>query len=84
MLLRTVPIGYNCLGKSLRPSLPSKQKGILTGIRVERAERGSPGEFDWLDNLSADELRELITKALQDGIASGDVIIEPVSPTMKQ
>ena len=37
-----------------------KEKGILSGKRVERSERGSPGEFDWLENTSADELKAFI------------------------
>jgi hypothetical protein len=34
--------------------------------RVERAERGGPGEFDWLENMSAEELRAFINDALKD------------------
>ena len=37
-----------------------KEKDILSGKRVERSERGSPGEFDWLENASADELKAFI------------------------
>src|SRR5262249_28811124 len=37
----------------------TKEIGVLAGIRVERSERGAPGEFDWLDKLSVDELRAL-------------------------
>jgi hypothetical protein len=33
-----------------------KEIGVLSGIRIERSERGAPGEFDWLDRLSVDEL----------------------------
>jgi hypothetical protein len=50
-----------------------KEKGVLSGKRIERAERGGPGEFEWLENLSADQLRELINTALRDGVVSGDV-----------
>ena len=32
---------------------------MLSGIRIERSERGMPGEFDWLEKLSVDELRLL-------------------------
>ena len=32
------------------------------GNRIERLERGAPGEFDWLERLSVEEL-----KALADG-----------------
>src|SRR5262249_33331230 len=38
-----------------------KEIGILSGIRIERAERGMPGEFD---NMSADELRAYIRSQL--------------------
>ena len=37
----------------------TKEIGVLTGIRIERSERGQPGEFDWLDKLSLEELRAL-------------------------
>jgi phage terminase small subunit len=40
----------------------TKEIGVLAGIRIERSERGGPGEFDWLDKLSVEEL-----KALADG-----------------
>ena len=36
-----------------------KEIGVLSGIRIERSERGMPGEFDWLEKLSVDELRLL-------------------------
>src|SRR5262245_39566336 len=38
-----------------------KEIGILSGIRIERAERGIPGEFD---NMSVDELRAYIRSQL--------------------
>src|SRR5215813_9231841 len=37
----------------------TKEIGVLSGIRIERSERGQPGEFDWLDKLSVEELRLL-------------------------
>ena len=37
----------------------TKEIGVLAGIRIERSERGMPGEFDWLEKLSVDELRAL-------------------------
>ena len=37
----------------------TKEIGVLTRIRIERSERGQPGEFDWLDKLSVEELRVL-------------------------
>ena len=37
----------------------TKEIGVLTGIRIERSERGMPGEFDWVDKLTVDELRLL-------------------------
>lgn len=36
-----------------------KEIGVLSGKRIERSERGAPGEFDWLDKLSVEELRLL-------------------------
>jgi hypothetical protein len=38
----------------------SEEKGILSGKRVERSERGSPGDFEWIENASAEELQALI------------------------
>jgi hypothetical protein len=37
----------------------TKEIGVLAGIRIERSERGQPGEFDWLDKLDVNELRLL-------------------------
>ena len=37
----------------------SKEISVLLGIRIERSERGGPGEFDWIDRLNVDELRAL-------------------------
>lgn len=34
-----------------------REKGILSGKRVERSERGIPGEFAEIDDMSPDELR---------------------------
>jgi hypothetical protein len=36
-----------------------KEIGVLSGIRIERSERGQPGEFDWLEKLSVEELQLL-------------------------
>jgi len=37
----------------------TKEIGVLAGIRIERSERGQPGEFDWVDKLDVNELRLL-------------------------
>jgi phage terminase small subunit len=39
-----------------------KEKGVLTGVRVERNEQGSPGEFADLENVTADELKAFVAK----------------------
>jgi hypothetical protein len=36
-----------------------KEASVLAGIRIERLERGGPGEFQWLDQLSIKELQLL-------------------------
>ena len=41
-----------------------KEKGVLSGKRVERSEAGQPGEFAHLENMSTDELRAFIQQAL--------------------
>jgi hypothetical protein len=43
-----------------------REKGVLSGKRIERSERGQPGEFADLDNMSAGELAEFIRKQAQD------------------
>ena len=42
---------------------------MLAGIRIERLERGAPGEFDWVEKLTVEELRAL---------ARGELDIEAV------
>jgi len=37
----------------------AKEIAVLLGIRIERSERGGPGEFDWVDRLNLEELRAL-------------------------
>jgi hypothetical protein len=37
----------------------AKEIAVLLGIRIERSERGAPGEFDWVDRLNLEELRAL-------------------------
>jgi phage terminase small subunit len=36
-----------------------KELGVLSGLRIERAERGGPGEFAWVEKLSVEELQLL-------------------------
>jgi phage terminase small subunit len=42
-----------------------REKGVLSGRRLERSERGMPGEFADLDNMSADELRAALERELE-------------------
>jgi phage terminase small subunit len=37
-----------------------KEKGSLSGKRIERSERGELGEFDWLERASEQQLVEFI------------------------
>jgi hypothetical protein len=37
-----------------------KEKGVLSGKRVERRESGAPGDFGWIENASAEELQAFI------------------------
>jgi hypothetical protein len=37
----------------------TKEIAVLLGIRIERSERGGPGEFEWVDRLNLEELRAL-------------------------
>jgi hypothetical protein len=53
-----------------------KEKGVLSGKRVERSERGAPGKFDWLEDLSADELRAFIDGKLDiESYRQGDAAV---------
>jgi hypothetical protein len=38
-----------------------KEKGVLSGNRIERSERGAPGKFDWIENATAEQLEEFIS-----------------------
>jgi hypothetical protein len=42
-----------------------REKGVLSGKRVERSERGVPGEYADLENMSADELRAVLERELE-------------------
>jgi hypothetical protein len=54
----------------------TKEIGVLAGIRIERSERGAPGEFDWLDKLSVDELRLLADGKLDiESYRQGDAAV---------
>jgi phage terminase small subunit len=49
-----------------------KEKGVLSGQRVERRESGSPGEFAELENMTADELRAFLREE-DDTVSDGSV-----------
>ena len=40
----------------------TKEKGVLSGQRVEPSEQGQPGEFADLEKMSADELRHFLLR----------------------
>jgi hypothetical protein len=46
-----------------------KEIGILSGIRIERSERGQPREFDWMERASEQQLVEFI----ETGVVPKDV-----------
>jgi phage terminase small subunit len=48
-----------------------REKGVLSGKRVERSERGAPGEYADLENMTADELREQFA-ALVSAVAAAE------------
>jgi hypothetical protein len=52
----------------------TKEIGVLSGIRIERSERGQPGEFEWLNKLSPEELRDLADGKLniRDYVGDGE------------
>jgi phage terminase small subunit len=49
-----------------------KEKGVLSGQRVERRESGSPGEFAELENMTADELRAFLREK-DETVSDGSV-----------
>ena len=51
--------GAIAVGQWAAATAALKEIGVLSGIRIERSERGQPGEFDWLDKLSVEELQAL-------------------------
>ena len=63
-------------GQSAAAVAALKEIGVLSGIRIERSERGSPGEYDFIDKLSVEDLRllaagELDLAQFQPGVGSG-------------
>jgi phage terminase small subunit len=46
-----------------------KEKGVLSGKRIERRETGEPGEFQWMERASEQQLVEFI----ETGVAPKDV-----------
>lgn len=49
-----------------------REKGILSGKRVERSEHGTPGEFDWLENATENELRAFVEDGVVPAGEGGD------------
>jgi hypothetical protein len=45
-----------------------KEKGVLSGKRIERSERGQPGEFADLDNMTAEQLADFIRKQAEGSL----------------
>jgi phage terminase small subunit len=45
-----------------------KEKGVLSGKRVERRESGAPGEFADLENMTAEQLAEFIRKQAEESL----------------
>jgi hypothetical protein len=52
-----------------------REKGVLSGKRVERSERGVSGEYADLENMTADELRA----ALVEGLEAAGLRIEDIA-----
>jgi phage terminase small subunit len=49
--------GAIAVGQWAAATAALKEIGVLSGIRIERLERGGPGEFSWLEKLSVQELQ---------------------------
>ena len=46
-------------GQTAAAVVALKEIGVLAGIRIERAEHGRAGEFEWLERLGPEDLRRL-------------------------
>jgi len=42
-----------------------KERGVLTGVRVEKREMGAPGEFAWMEKLTTEQLRGFVEGTLE-------------------
>jgi hypothetical protein len=55
-----------------------REKGILSGKRVERSERGPPGEFADLENMSTEQLKQFVLVNLEAlGVRPQDLLAGP-------
>jgi hypothetical protein len=45
-----------------------KEKGVLSGKRVERRESGAPGEFAEIENMTAEQLADFIRKQAEESL----------------
>ena len=50
-----------------------REKGVLSGKRVERSERGQPGEFEAIENMTAEELQNYLASPDLDDEHEGSV-----------
>ena len=50
-----------------------REKGVLSGKRVERSERGQPGEFEAIENMTAEELQNYLASPELDDEHEGSV-----------
>lgn len=50
-----------------------RERGILSGKRVERSERGQPGEFDAIEGMDAEELQRYLASPDLDDEHEGSV-----------
>ena len=45
-----------------------KEKGVLSGKRVERRESGAPGEFAEIENMTAEQLADFIRTQAEESL----------------
>jgi hypothetical protein len=58
-MARDVYVQAKQSGQMSAATMALKELGVLSGLRIERAEHGRAGEFEWLERLNADELQQL-------------------------
>jgi hypothetical protein len=66
-MARDVYVQAKQSGQMSAATMALKELGVLSGLRIERAEHGRAGEFEWLERQNAEELQQLADGTLDIG-----------------